>query len=123
MQSLLAMSWLPVMKNKKRLQRVMFREDFPDHKMQSVMSSLQDESFTTFLEMVFLKLPSIKKIPVPVLVIGAEKDYLISVSDTKRMAARYGIIPRIIKGASHCLMLETGWKDVANTIREFADPH
>lgn len=123
MQSLIEMSWLPVMKNKKRLQRVMFRRDFPDDKMNVVMSSLQDESFLAFLEMVFLKLPALKKMPVPVLLIGAEKDYLITVSDTKRMASRYGLTPQIVPGASHCLMFETGWEDVATSIRKFVHPY
>lgn len=122
-QSVLQMSWLPVMKNKKRLQRVMFREDFPTQKMREVISSLQDESFLAFLEMVFLKLPKVKQLPVPVIIIGAEKDYLISVADTKRMAIRYGLSPKIVEGASHCLMLETGWEEVAEDIRKFADPH
>ena len=122
-QSVLQMSWLPVMKNKKRLQRVMFREDVPPQKMNEVISLLQDESFLAFLEMGFLKLPKIKQLPVPVLIIGAENDYLISVADTRRMARRYGLSSHIIEGASHCLMLETGWEKVAEDIRKFADPH
>lgn len=122
-QSVLQMSWLPVMKNKKRLQRVMFRKDLPSQKMSEVMSSLQDESFHAFLEMVFLRLPKVRQLPVPVLIIGAEKDYLISVADTKRMASRYGLSPYIVEGASHCLMLETGWEETAEDIRKFADPH
>ena len=122
-QSVLEMSWLPVMKNKKRLQRVMFRGDFPDPKMNDVVSSLQDESFLAFLEMVFLRLPKLKKLPVPVLIIGAEKDYLISVNDTKRMAQRYGLEAQLVSDASHCLMLETGWEEVASSIKKFVVPH
>ena len=122
-QSVLQMSWLPVMKNKKRLQRVMFREDFPPQKMSEVISLLQDESFLVFLEMGFLKLPKVKQLPVPVIIIGAENDYLISVADTTHMALRYGLPSHIIEGASHCLMLETGWDAVAEDIRKFAYPH
>jgi pimeloyl-ACP methyl ester carboxylesterase len=122
-QSVLQMSWLPVMKNRKRLQRVMFRKDFPTQKMDDVISSLQDESFLAFLEMVFLRLPNLKQLTVPVLIIGAEKDYLISVNDTKRMAKRYGLEAQIIKDASHCLMLETGWEEVAASIKKFVVPH
>lgn len=122
-QSVLSCSWLPVMRNKQRLQRVMFREDFPSQDMDKVMSSLQDESFLAFLEMVFLRLPKTKKFSVPVLIVGAEKDYLISVADTQRMAKRYGLTPHIIAKASHCVMLESGWEQVAEQIRKFADPH
>ena len=122
-ESVLQMSWLPVMKNRKRLQRVMFRKDFPTPQMDDVISSLQDESFLAFLEMVFLRLPNLKQLPVPVLIIGAEKDYLISVKDTKQMAKRYGLEAQIVKDASHCLMLETGWEEVASSIKKFVVPH
>lgn len=122
-QSFLQLSWLPIMKNKKRLQKVMFRYDFPSSQMSQVALRLQDESFLAFLEMVFLNLPRIKKLPVPVMIIGGENDYLISVHDTKKMAVTYGVEPHIIKGASHCLMLETGWEDVAEEIRKFVVPH
>lgn len=122
-QSLIQTSWLPVMKNKKRLQRIMLREDFPSQKMNEIINSLQDESFLAFLEMVFLRLPSIKTIPVPVMIIGAEKDYLISVKDTQKMANHYRLNAQIIKGASHCLMLESGWEEAASSIKKFVDPH
>ena len=88
-----------------------------------MISLLQDESFLVFLEMGFLKLPKVKQLPVPVIIIGAENDYLISVADTTRMALRYGLPSHIIEGASHCLMLETGWDAVAEDIRKFAYPH
>ena len=122
-QSVLEMSWLPVMKNGKRLKRVMFRNDFPMQKIDEVISSLQDESFLAFLEMVFLKLPKLRNLPVPALIIGAEKDYLISVKDTQQMAKRYGLEAQIVKDASHCLMLETGWEEVAASIKTFVVPH
>jgi len=122
-QSVFEISWLPVMKNRKRLKRVMFRNDFPMQKIDEVISSLQDESFLAFLEMVFLRLPKLRKLPVPALIIGAEKDYLISVDDTKRMAKRYGLEAQIVKDASHCLMLETGWEEVADSIKTFVVPH
>lgn len=122
-QSVVQLSWLPIMKNKNRLKRVMFREDFSDEKMDQVMTGLQEESFLAFLEMVFLNLPSVKQFSIPVQIIGAEKDYLISVADTKKMAARYGLRACIIKDASHCLQLESGWENVAGIIRKFADPH
>ena len=92
-------------------------------KMNDVVSSLQDESFLAFLEMVFLRLPKLKKFPIPVLIIGAEKDYLISVNDTKRMAQRYGLEAQLVSDASHCLMLETGWEEVAASIKKFVVPH
>jgi alpha-beta hydrolase superfamily lysophospholipase len=101
----------------------MFRNDFQEQQMAPVMSKLQDESFLALLEMVFLRLPKLKRFPVPVLVVGAEKDYLISIKDTQRMARHYGVDALIVKDASHCLMLETGWEMVAEKIKSFAHQH
>ena len=117
--SIFKMSWLPIIKNKDRLKTVMFSPSFPDDKINKIVARLQDESFLAFLEMVFLRLPSRKDPPVPLMVIGAENDYLVSEKETRKMAISYGVAPVIIKGASHCLMLETGWEYTADLINEF----
>ena len=84
---------------------------------------MQKESFLAFLQMVFLKLPSVRKLPIPTFIIGAEKDYLVSEADTKRMARFYGLNPYIIPEASHCFMLESGWQQVADKINVFFQEH
>lgn len=117
--SLLRMSWLPIMQHPDKLKRVIFRDDFSEVQMQKVLPKMQEESFLAFLQMVFLKLPSFRKLPIPTFIIGAEKDYLVGETDTKRMARFYGITPYIIPDASHCFMLESGWEDVAGIINVF----
>lgn len=122
-QSFFSMSWLPIIKNNTRLKRVMFSPNFPDEKISKIVDSVQDESFLAFLEMVFLRLPFQKISPVPIMVVGAEKDYLISESDTRKMAANFGIEPLIIEDASHCFMMEDGWESTAEKISQFFDQH
>ena len=121
--SLLQMSWLPIMKHPDKLKRVIFREDFSSAKMATVLPKMQEESFLAFLQMVFLKLPRLKRVVTPTLIVGAEKDYLVSERDTRRMAAYYDLQPCIIEGASHCFMLEIGWEKVAEKINAFLAEH
>ncbi|MFN5421999.1 MAG: alpha/beta hydrolase [bacterium] len=117
--SLFSMSWLPIMNDRKRLKVAMFNSDFPDDQLERIAPKLQDESFLAFLQMVFLKLPASKRAPVPTLIIGGGKDFLISEKDTRQMARSYGVVPVIIPNGSHCLMLEHGWQDVAEKINVF----
>lgn len=119
MYSVLAMSWLPIMNDRKRLKVAMFRKDFPEEQLEKIAIRLQDESFLAFLQMVFLKLPASSTAPVPTMIIGGTNDFLIAERDTRKMADSYGIEPLIIPNAAHCLMLEEGWEKVAGKINEF----
>ena len=115
----LNMSWLPIIKHEKRLKKLMFSEWFPNDKMRIVTEAMLEESFLAFLEMVFFRLPKIKSSPVPVMIVGAEKDFLISLPSIRKMAAYFQVEPLIIKAASHCFMLEPGWENVANEVDNF----
>lgn len=119
LQSILTFSWLPVLKKQTRLHRIMFRLDIPKTKLKHYATLLKEESFLAFLQMVLLYLPKISINKVPIMIIGGEKDFLIPKADTIRMANRYKVEPFIVSGASHCLMLEEGWEEVATKIYSF----
>ncbi len=121
MLSSLKMSWLPIIKNSNRLKRLMFSDSYPINKMRVVAEAMQEESFLAFLEMAFLRLPKIKSSPVPIMIVGAENDYLVSEHSIKKMAAYFLIEPLIIKDAAHCFMFEPGWEKVAEKITDFFD--
>jgi pimeloyl-ACP methyl ester carboxylesterase len=117
------MSWLPIMKNKKLLKKLMFSETISNENMESVMQKLQDESFLAFIEMVFLRLPKRIESNVPLMIVGAQNDELVSEVDTRKMASFYNIQPLIIPNASHCFMLEDGWEETAEKISAFLALH
>jgi pimeloyl-ACP methyl ester carboxylesterase len=117
--SCMKMSWLPVIKHQIRLKRLMFSESYPIDKMQAITDIMQEESFLAFLEMSFLRLPTLKSTPVPMLVVGAQNDFLISERSTKKMAAFYGVEAYIVNDAAHCLMLEPGWEKTAEKVSTF----
>jgi pimeloyl-ACP methyl ester carboxylesterase len=117
--SCLKMSWLPVIKNERRLKKLMFTESYQADKMKVITENMQEESFLAFLEMSFLRLPKLKKSPIPMMIVGAENDYLISETSTRKMAAYFQVEPLIIKEAAHCFMLEPGWEKVAAKVEGF----
>lgn len=121
--AIMSLSWLPIVKDKKGLKKLMFSKDYPIENMDSITKKLQNESFLAFLEMVFLRLPRKFQLKTPLMVLGAENDYLVSETDTRKMGKHYHVEPIIIPNASHCFMLEDDWIDVAEKINQFFDLH
>ena len=115
----LKLSWKPVFKTPVNARKVMFTPGFPEVKLQEVMRQMQDESFLAFLEMTALNLPNYKKIERPLLVVGAERDVLISEKSTRKLASLLGVSPLIVPGGSHNLMMEQGWEELALNIEAF----
>lgn len=118
----LQLSWKPVFKEKANARKVMFSEEYPEIKLDKVMGQMQEESFRLFLEMTALNLPDYKKVKIPLLIIGGEKDYLIPEKATRKMAGLYKTDPYIIKDAPHNLMMESGWEKAAEKISSFLAP-
>jgi pimeloyl-ACP methyl ester carboxylesterase len=72
--------------------------------------------------MTALNLPNHKKIQTPLMVIGGERDVLISEKSTRKLASLLGVEPLIVPGGSHNLMLEKGWETLAARIDQFLSP-
>jgi pimeloyl-ACP methyl ester carboxylesterase len=115
----LRMSWKPVFSKPGNARTVMFSPAFPEARVRQVIDQMQDESFLAFLEMIALNLPDYRKVSTPLMVVGGEKDFLVSERGTRKMAALYGVAPLIIPGAPHNLMMEPGWEKIAESILGF----
>lgn len=57
----------------------------------------------------------------PLLVLGAEGDRICRVEDVEATARHHGVAPVIVPGLAHMLMLEPGWRRVADAIAAFVD--
>ncbi len=117
--ALIARSWMPVIQDRKRFKDLFFQRHTPEKWVDEVFKKVQNESFLAFLEMVFMKLPPKKPSELPIMIIGAENDSLISLSSTVKMAKSYDVEPVIIKNSSHMIMMEEEWENVASSINEF----
>jgi pimeloyl-ACP methyl ester carboxylesterase len=122
LKAIFFMSWLPVFKNKMNARKVMFSNEYSQEKLEKAIVQMQDESFLIFLEMVALNLPVYRNIKTPLLIVGGEKDYLIPEKATRKMAELYNTEPIIVKNAPHNIMMEAGWKDIAEKISKFLAP-
>ena len=115
----LLMSWRPVFQSPANARKLMLSEKFPEERIRPLLEKMQDESFVVFLQIMGLTPPDTRKVRIPVLIIGAEKDYLIPESGTRKMAATYRTEPWIVPNAPHNLMMEDGWERITERISDF----
>lgn len=85
---------------------------------------LQDESYRAFLDMLALDLVDTQRVNrVPLLVIGAERDAIVTSRETHSIAKLYGAEARIFPNLAHDLMLEPGWRAVADRMQSWLSAH
>ena len=85
-----------------------------------LLQRLKSESFRAFLDMLFLPMRG-KRSPnlVPVAVLGAEFDQLISIANNEETASFYGVESRVLPLASHMFMVDDRWSDAATLIEHW----
>ena len=94
-----------------------FSTSMPDALVASYHPRLQDESYLAFLDMLILDLIRAKRVNrVPMLVLGAEQDAIVTQREIHRTAALYGAEVEIFPDMAHDMMLEPGWQAVAERI-------
>jgi alpha-beta hydrolase superfamily lysophospholipase len=93
-----------------------FSADVPSDQLDKYFAQLQDESFLAFLDMIAFSLPRPQKVQVPMLVLGAERDTIFSPDEIRATARAYHTQAEIFPNMAHDMMLEAGWKSVADRI-------
>ena len=93
-----------------------FSPDFPDQSLRLCWQLMQDESFLALLDMVVLDLPRPATVKTPLLVLGAERDNMLSRDDIEATARAYRSQFEIVPGVAHNSMLEQRWESVAGRI-------
>ncbi|RPI90601.1 MAG: alpha/beta fold hydrolase [Chloroflexi bacterium] len=96
-----------------------FSDDYPEEKFLEYYARIQTESFRMALEAALLRLPRPRRVRTPLLVMGAEKDRVFSVSEQRRTARAYKAEAVIYPNMAHDMMLEPGWGTVADHILEW----
>jgi len=79
-------------------------------------SLLQDESYRAYLDMMGLSLPRPERVRTPMLVMGAADDCLVSPSEVETTARAYQTQAEVLPCMAHDMMLEAGWRVVADRI-------
>ncbi len=113
------LSLYPIIANRERAARVFLGADIGDEAARDLAKNLQDESFFAFCDMLVLNLPKRPKGNLPVCVIGAQNDALVSVKSVQKTAARLHTSPHIIADAPHDLMLAPQWQESAQIFKDW----
>jgi hypothetical protein len=116
MKANLTMSMLPMLRTPQLAQEALFSADMPEDKVRSYFTRLQDESYRAYLDMMGLSLPRPERVKMPILVMGAADDRLISQSEVQATARAYQTQAEVFPNMAHDMMLEAGWRVVADRI-------
>jgi pimeloyl-ACP methyl ester carboxylesterase len=107
---------VPVGETPARARWAFFSADFPEEQLLKYHAQMNEESFRMFLDLLGLNLAHPKRVKTPLLVLGAEKDTVISQRDVRATAQAHGTRAEFFPNMAHDMMLEAGWKSVAERI-------
>jgi pimeloyl-ACP methyl ester carboxylesterase len=112
----LTLSLLPLIATPQLVGEAFFSKDLPDEQLLEYWKQTQDDSFMAFLDMVALDLPRPAKVKTPLLILGAERDNMISPREIEATGRAYNTPAQIIPDVAHNSMLEPRWQSVADRI-------
>lgn len=99
-----------------------FSESIPDADVARYTAQLCEEYISRLvLDMLFLDLPKPRLVTIPVLVLGAENDFVFTQREIHATAAAYRTEAEIFPDMAHDMMLEPGWAAVAERIHAWIE--
>jgi pimeloyl-ACP methyl ester carboxylesterase len=116
LKSLASLGLYPVVETPEVARWSLFSDDIPTELLEKYHSKMQNESFRSYLDELGLNLVRTKRVKTPLLIIGAENDTVIKPWLVQRAAEKYGTTAEIFPDMAHDVMLEAGWKKVAQRI-------
>lgn len=96
--------------------RAIFSPEMPARQAARYFSRMQPESKRVVIDMSWYALPRLPRKRPPALVLGAEHDALVPPGDLAATARAFGTRPEVFLGMAHAMMLEAGWRAVADHI-------
>ena len=112
----LTFSLFPLVATPALAREAFFSKDLPEEQLLAYWKQMQDDSYLAYLDMVALNLPKPAKVTTPLLILGVERDNMLSPSEIKATARAYKTQAEIIPGVAHNSMLEPRWQAVAERI-------
>lgn len=112
----LKLSLLPIIATPALARESFFSDDVPEEELRAYWMQMQDDSYRAYLDMVALDLPRPARVNTPLLVLGAERDNMLSRKVIEATASAYHTQAQIVPGVAHNSMLELRWQAVADRI-------
>jgi pimeloyl-ACP methyl ester carboxylesterase len=118
----LTRSLLHLVDHPDRVRALFFSADVPEERLRTYADALQDESYRAFLDLLALNLPKPQRVRprAPVLVLGADRDAIISRREVEATARAYHTEAAFFPTA-HDMMLEADWRAVADHALHWLD--
>jgi hypothetical protein len=117
----LTFSLWPLVSDPETARRSLFSPEMPHSELAKHHARLQDEAVAAYLDCLFLSPVSTRRVSGPLVVMGAEHDRMIGRVEVETTAQAYGVEPIIIPGCAHDMMLDCGWREVADGIAREID--
>jgi pimeloyl-ACP methyl ester carboxylesterase len=115
----LSLSLRPLIDTPALVRELFFTVDTPAPIVAACGSRLQDESYLAYLDMLAFAPARPRRVTVPMLVLGGERDGIFTVGEVRRTARAYRVEAEIFPGMGHDMMLDTGWERVADRVDEW----
>ncbi|HVP98731.1 MAG TPA: alpha/beta hydrolase [Roseiarcus sp.] len=120
LKSNLTVSLWPLVSDPETAWRSLFSPQMPRSESAKHHARLQDEAVLAYLDSLLFNPVSTRLVSVPIVVMGAERDRMIGRAEVEITARAYGVEPIIARDCAHDMMLDLGWREVADRIaREF----
>jgi pimeloyl-ACP methyl ester carboxylesterase len=105
------------------LRRLLFSEDVPAATLRDSMRFMQAESQLVTWDLVGMDPLRLHpdQLRIPVLVQGAEQDVFISPDIVRQTARFYGTEAQILPAMAHAMMLDTNWREAADSLLHWLD--
>lgn len=116
LKAILQLRLRPLVATPALVRELCFTPDTTEDVVNDCHARVQDESFLAFVDMLVFVRAHPDRAGVPVLVLGAERDGIISVEEVHRTARAYGTQAEIFPGMGHNMMLEAGWQRVVDRV-------
>jgi pimeloyl-ACP methyl ester carboxylesterase len=108
-----------VVENPDHAYQWLFAPTFPQDEADRYLDRWERASYRTYVGLLFQR-PDVSRIQAPVVLVGGDADALFSVAEWERAGDALGTKLQVIEGAGHQLMLEPGWRQLADIIERFA---
>ena len=102
-----------------RARKFLFSPELPEEAVRRYVKLLGRESFRAILELSYLQPDPARVRRTPMLVLGAERDNIVPVSEITRTAETYGAESLVLADIAHDLMLDPDWRRAAEAMLDW----
>ncbi len=114
-------SFLFTLNTPEKAQKSLYSRDLSMDLVKKYQQLVEDESLQAYWDMRYPDVPTKYHTQIPMLVVAAEKDNLLTASSIQNTAKHFGATFILVKNTAHNLMLDTRWEWVAQQMLDWLE--